>query len=240
MPAKDIGKSKIADKTDKKKRIVVNLRKEEDKQIFEQLKSKWELQFDYEVLLECFRFSANLTKEGLILSTIEKENFDKLKEESKLSNDVDVLRIIISRYFEMENNKISIEPTLDFIIDDFLKSKYHNMKYGIFSKSDFVNRAVLKFIESVRNEINLHNATFRSSLPDKEKILGQILIDMTYRLSSKAGAFGLTFDNIMKEIETQNNTITKEEVNFILNSFANRQLITIEEFKRVKYYSIPL
>ncbi|MFW9998134.1 MAG: hypothetical protein ACFFD4_39195, partial [Candidatus Odinarchaeota archaeon] len=233
---------KEASKKNIKKRIVVNLRKEEDKANFTALKNKWELQFDYEVMLESFRLAAKINQEGLLKEKEIKERFENLKKKKVIDDDFDMLRLIVHRYFELEDSmdELAIEPSLEKIIDNFLTSRYYMMKHGIFNKKDFVNRAILNFYERIRSEINLNNPTFRSSLTEKERLVAQALVELPYRLSSEGMSFGVTLSKISEYAQGQSENMTSEEIRKILINFVNQQLVTQERVKDETYYTIPL
>jgi len=228
----------------KKKRVVVNLRKEEDKKAFEALKNHWELQFDYEVLLECFRLAVSLNQEGILKDDRYKKRFQELKDQYNLDSDLALIKLIVHRYFALEEEKareqeLKIEPSLELLINDFLQSHYYKMKYGIFNKTDFINRATLKFYESIRSEINLHNATFRSSLPEKEKLVAQALMELLYQLSGDDTVFGVARRRLLEYLG-QGSDLTEEEIKKILFSFENRQLVNEDKLGKEIYYTVPL
>ncbi|MFX0093192.1 MAG: hypothetical protein ACFFBD_15650 [Candidatus Hodarchaeota archaeon] len=229
-------------KKNTKKRIVVNLRKDEDKKNFIALKNKWELQFDYEVMLESFKLAVKVNQEGLLKDEKDKKRFEDLKKKQVTDDDFDLLRFIVHRYFELEDSmdELAIEPSLEKIIDNFLMSRYYTMKYGIFNKKDFVNRAVLNFYERIRSEINLNNPTFRTSLADKEKLVAQALVELPYRLSSGNRIFGVTLSEISEYLKEQPENVTVEEIRKILINFVNQQLVIQERIKDEICYTIPL
>ncbi|MFW9992739.1 MAG: hypothetical protein ACFFD4_11885 [Candidatus Odinarchaeota archaeon] len=167
----------------------------------------------------------------------DEEVFEQFKKAHKMSTNNEVMRHCFyhTTKCEEEEKDLKVEPALDLAMEDFLKSRFYRRKYAIFSKNDFINRALLRFIEEARNELNLHNMAFRNSLPEKERLVAHALIEQQYR----SNIHGVSLETIVKHLGQGDNTVTEEDIKRILFNFVERQLIVQEKYENTVYYGIP-
>lgn len=158
--------------------------------------------------------------------------FNILKKKFEQNSDVDVVRLCIDKtYDSLDKKDVILKDIISEQTSFILSNDYFRNKYLFESENDIINDAVNKWLQTIKQEFNLHHIPFRNQLSEHEKQIALVFIE--YQLKFEKG---MTFDNIYQHSKN----LDEMHVRQILSRFLKNNLIIKDTIDGIDYYYAPI